>query len=234
VTLKHLAMNDFRERAHEHCDQAGRAVCSHELELQAFEKGIEDGHAGAIMCAYSRISQSDTGFDTYSCGNNLLLNTVARGHLGFTGWVLTDFRRHPPPERPPLRHPTRRCERQTSPASATNPIQANLPTPPFNANVFANGAGFPGGAPGSGKTLTQAVLNGTNAILVNGNYPPIPAVSGTEWAATLDRAIFHILTSMNPRAAARGNALRLAEQRLHGRGGELQRPSSRCVQTCRH
>ena len=77
------------------------------------------------------------------------------------------------------------------------PDPGNLSDPPFNNNVFANGAGFPGGAPGSGKTLTQAVLNGTNAIPVNGNYPGIPATSGAQWAAALDQAVFHILTSMN-------------------------------------
>ena len=77
------------------------------------------------------------------------------------------------------------------------PDPGNLSDPPFNNNVFADGAGFPGGAPGSGKTLTQAVLNGTNAIPVNGNYPPIPATSGAQWAAALDKAVFHILTSMN-------------------------------------
>ena len=74
------------------------------------------------------------------------------------------------------------------------PDPGTLADPPFNNNVFASGAGFPGGTPGSGKTLTQAVLNGTNAIPVNGNYPPIPAVSGVEWATALDRAVFHILT----------------------------------------
>src|SRR6202048_43875 len=90
VTLKHLAMNDFENVRTNTAVKLDERML-HELELQAFEKGIEDGHAGAIMCAYSRISQSDTGFDTYSCGNNLLLNTAARGQLGFTGWVLTDF-----------------------------------------------------------------------------------------------------------------------------------------------
>ena len=34
------------------------------------------------------------------------------------------------------------------------PDPGNLADPPFNNNVFATGAGFPGGAPGSGKTLT--------------------------------------------------------------------------------
>ena len=91
VTLKHMAMNDFENSRTNTAIKLDERML-HELELQAFEKGIEDGHAGAIMCAYSRISQSDTGFDTYSCGNNLLLNDDrARNQFGFTGWVLTDF-----------------------------------------------------------------------------------------------------------------------------------------------
>ena len=90
MTLKHLAMNDFENSRTNTAIKLDERML-HELELQAFEKGIQEGHAGSIMCAYSRISQSDTGLDTYSCGNNLLLNEVAREQLGFTGWVLTDF-----------------------------------------------------------------------------------------------------------------------------------------------
>ena len=63
--------------------------------------------------------------------------------------------------------------------------------------MFANGARFPAGTAGGGKTLTEAVLNGTDAIPVNGNYPPIPAVTGAQWLAALDNAVFHIFTSMN-------------------------------------
>ncbi|HMC71735.1 MAG TPA: glycoside hydrolase family 3 N-terminal domain-containing protein, partial [Mycobacteriales bacterium] len=195
VTLKHLAMNDF-ENARTNTAIMLDERMLHELELQAFERGIDDGHAGAIMCAYSRISQSDTGFDTYSCGNNLLLNTIAPGQLGFTGWVLTDFGAiHRLSD---LLYGTDSAMPNGNVAGIRDePDPGNLADPPFNNNVFASGAGFPGGAPGSGKTLTQAVLNGTNAIPVNGNYPPIPAVSGVEWAAALDRAVFHILRSMN-------------------------------------
>ena len=143
-----------------------------------------------------RISQSDTGFDTYSCGNNLLLNTIARRQLGFTGWVLTDFGAiHRLSD---LLYGTDSAMPNGNVAGIRDePDPGTLADPPFNNNVFASGAGFPGGTPGSGKTLTQAVLNGTNAIPVNGNYPSIPAVSGVEWATALDRAVFHILTSMN-------------------------------------
>ena len=90
ATLKHMAQNDFENsRMNTAIKIDERSL--HELELQAFEQGVEKGHTGSIMCSYSRISQSDTGFDTYSCGNNLLLNKIARGTFGFTGWILTDF-----------------------------------------------------------------------------------------------------------------------------------------------
>jgi beta-glucosidase len=195
VTLKHMAMNDF-ENARTNTAIALDERMLHELELQAFEKGVEEGHAGSIMCAYSRISQSPTGLDTYSCGNGLLLNGIARGVFGFTGWVLTDFGAvHRLSDI--LGGVDSAMPNGNVAGIRDEPDPGNLADPPFNNNVFAAGAGFPGGAPGSGKTLTQAVLNGTNAIPVNGNYPPIPAVTGAQWAAALDNAVFHILTSMN-------------------------------------
>jgi beta-glucosidase len=195
VTLKHLAMNDFENSRTNTAIKLDERML-HELELQAFEKGIQRGHAGAIMCAYSRISQSDTGLDTYSCGNNLLLNTIARGELGFRGWILTDFGAvHRLSD---LLYGVDSAMPNGNVAGIRDePNPGNLADPPFNANVFAAGASFPQSTPGTGHTLTEAVLNGTAAIPVNGNYPPIPAVSGAQWAAALDKAVFHILTSMN-------------------------------------
>jgi beta-glucosidase len=195
VTLKHLAMNDF-ENARTNTAVKVDERMLHELELQAFEQGIEEGKAGSIMCAYSRISPSDTGFDTYSCGNNLLLNTIARGMFGFTGWVLTDFGAiHRLSD---ILYGVDSAMPNGNVAGIRDePNPGNLADPPFNNNVFAAGASFPQSTPGLGKTLTEAVLNGTNAIPTNGNYPPVPAVSGADWAVALDRAVFHIFTSMN-------------------------------------
>ena len=73
VTIKHLAQNDFENSRTNTAIKLDERTL-HEIELQAFEKAIEDGHAGSIMCAYSRISQSETGLDTYSCGNKLLVD----------------------------------------------------------------------------------------------------------------------------------------------------------------
>src|SRR3954471_18705290 len=162
VTLKHLAMNDFENaRTNTAIKLDERSL--HELELQAFETGVRDSHPGAVMCAYSRISQSDTGMDTYSCGNNLLLNTILRGQLGFTGWVLTDFGAvHRLSDI--LGGVDSAMPNGNNAGIRDEPDPGNLTDPPANANVFANGAGFPGGVPGSGRALTQAVLNGTPAI----------------------------------------------------------------------
>jgi beta-glucosidase len=195
VTLKHMAMNDFENSRTNTAVKLDEQML-HELELQAFDEGIEKGHAGAIMCSYSRTSQSDTGLDTYSCGNNALLNTIARGQFGFTGWVLTDFGAvHRLSDL--VGGVDSAMPNGNNAGLRDEPDPGNLSDPPLNANVFANGAGFPGGAPGSGKTLTQAVLNGTNAIPSNGNYPPIPAISGAQWRVALDNAVFHILTTLN-------------------------------------
>ena len=190
-----MAMNDFENSRTNTAVKLDERML-HELELRAFEKGIAKGHAGAIMCAYSRISQSDTGFDTYSCGNNLLLNTIARNEFGFTGWVLTDFGAiHRLSDI--LGGVDSAMPNGNVAGIRDEPNPGNISDPPFNANVFANGARFPAGTAGGGKTLTEAVLNGTDAIPVNGNYPPIPAVTGAQWLAALDNAIFHIFTSMN-------------------------------------
>ncbi len=195
ATLKHLAQNDF-ENSRMNTAIKIDARSLHELELQAFEQGVKRGHTGAIMCSYSRISQSDTGVDTYSCGNNLLLNKIARGTWGFTGWILTDFGAvHRLSDI--LGGVDSAMPNGNAAGIRDEPDPGNLSDPPFNSNVFANGAGFPGGAPGSGTTLTQAVLHGRPAIPTDGNYPPIPATTAAQWDAALDNAVFHILTSMN-------------------------------------
>ncbi len=83
ATVKHYADNDFEN---------GRSSTSviidertqHEVELQAFEKSLKAG-AGAIMCSYNRVN------DVYACGNDLLLNQIARGLFGFKGFVMSDW-----------------------------------------------------------------------------------------------------------------------------------------------
>ncbi|HEY0805806.1 MAG TPA: glycoside hydrolase family 3 C-terminal domain-containing protein, partial [Pseudonocardiaceae bacterium] len=50
-----------------------------------FQAAVQQGHAGAVMCAYPAIN------GTFSCANSELLNTVLRTDWGFTGFVTSDF-----------------------------------------------------------------------------------------------------------------------------------------------
>jgi beta-glucosidase len=50
-----------------------------------FQAAVQQGGAGAVMCAYPAIN------GTFSCENGELLNTVLRTDWGFTGFVTSDF-----------------------------------------------------------------------------------------------------------------------------------------------
>src|SRR5436190_11344532 len=62
VTLKHLAMNDFENSRTNTAVKLDERML-HELELQAFEKGIEEGHTGR-SCAPTAASASRTPAST--------------------------------------------------------------------------------------------------------------------------------------------------------------------------
>jgi beta-glucosidase len=83
VTLKHYAMNDF-ENGRNSTSVALDERSLHEMELQAFEAGIQAG-ASAIMCSFNRVN------DVFACSNDLLQNQILRGIFGFKGFVMTDF-----------------------------------------------------------------------------------------------------------------------------------------------
>jgi beta-glucosidase len=57
----------------------------HEIYDPPFQAAVQQGGAGAVMCAYPAIN------GTFSCENNELLNTVLRTDWGFTGFVTSDF-----------------------------------------------------------------------------------------------------------------------------------------------
>lgn len=84
ATMKHFAMND---------QETGRFVLSAEIDekamresdLLAFELALEQGHPGAVMCAYNRVNT------VYACENDHLLNDVLKGAWGFAGWVMSDW-----------------------------------------------------------------------------------------------------------------------------------------------
>jgi beta-glucosidase len=83
ATLKHYAMNDF-ENGRSSTSVAIDEQPLHEMELQAFNAGVNAG-AGAVMCSYNRIN------DVYGCGNDILLNQILKGLFNFTGWVMSDW-----------------------------------------------------------------------------------------------------------------------------------------------
>ncbi len=56
-----------------------------EIYLPAFETSVEQGGAGAVMCAYNMVN------GTFMCENNLLLNQILKGQWGFNGFVTSDF-----------------------------------------------------------------------------------------------------------------------------------------------
>ena len=173
ATIKHFAMNDF-ENARQQTSVAIGEQALHELELQAFERGIQAG-AGAIMCAYNRLN------DVYSCSNEVLLKRILRDQFRFTGWVLSDF------------GATHRLSDLINGLDSAMPNgnAAGLRDEPDPGNLTDPGTGQHVG------TLTAAVNNGTEAIPLSNNFPAVPAYTGAQWQAALDQAIFHILTSMN-------------------------------------
>src|SRR5207237_6951342 len=56
----------------------------HQTELQAFQAAIDAG-AGAVMCAYNRVS------DVYACSSDQLLNGILRQSFDFAGFVTSDW-----------------------------------------------------------------------------------------------------------------------------------------------
>ena len=84
AVLKHFALND---------QETGRTVLSSDMargqarmsDLLAFELAIEQGHPGALMCAYNRVN------GVYDCQNRWLLDAVLKGDWGYRGYVMSDW-----------------------------------------------------------------------------------------------------------------------------------------------
>jgi len=83
-TVKHFALND---------QESGRAVldvkisdaAARESDLLAFQIAIEEGHPGAVMCAYNQIRGH------HACESDYLLNKVLKGDWNYRGWVMSDW-----------------------------------------------------------------------------------------------------------------------------------------------
>ena len=57
----------------------------HEIYLPAFETSVQQGNAGAVMCAYNQVNGA------YSCENDLLMNQILKGSWLFNGFTTSDF-----------------------------------------------------------------------------------------------------------------------------------------------
>ena len=82
--IKHYAMNDQesgRNAVNVNVDK--RAM--RESDLLAFEIGLRESNAGAVMCSYNRINGD------YACENKYLLTDVLKKDWNFKGFVVSDW-----------------------------------------------------------------------------------------------------------------------------------------------
>ncbi|HEY3608816.1 MAG TPA: glycoside hydrolase family 3 C-terminal domain-containing protein [Pseudonocardiaceae bacterium] len=86
VEVKHYAdynQETFRNTPQDNVIMADKT--QREIYLPAFVSAIQQGKANAAMCSYATVNGTD------ACENGLLLNTILKGELGFTGFVGSDF-----------------------------------------------------------------------------------------------------------------------------------------------
>jgi beta-glucosidase len=85
ATVKHYALNNHEQnRMTVSSDADERTI--HEIYLPAFEAAVKQGDVGSVMCSYNRIN------GTYACENDHMLNGILKGELGFSGFVMSDWR----------------------------------------------------------------------------------------------------------------------------------------------
>ena len=56
-----------------------------EIYLPAFQTSVQQGRAGAVMCAYNQVNGA------YSCENDLLMNQILKGEWMLNGFITSDF-----------------------------------------------------------------------------------------------------------------------------------------------
>ncbi len=83
-TMKHFAMNDRESDRHTLNVNIDRRSMR-ESDLLAFETGLRDSQAGAVMCAYNGVNGEP------ACQNKYLLTHVLRKDWKFPGFVLSDW-----------------------------------------------------------------------------------------------------------------------------------------------
>jgi beta-glucosidase len=82
--IKHYALNDQEDgRSYVNVKAGTRAM--RESDLLAFEIGVKESGAGAVMCSYNLLNGD------YACENSYLLSDVLKKDFGFQGFVVSDW-----------------------------------------------------------------------------------------------------------------------------------------------
>lgn len=84
ATVKHFALND-QETRRRYADAIIGEAAMRESDLLAFEIAIEQGHPGAVMCAYNLVN------GVHACGNRHLLSGILKGDWHYAGFVMSDW-----------------------------------------------------------------------------------------------------------------------------------------------
>jgi beta-glucosidase len=82
--IKHYAIND-QETGRNIVNATISKRAMRESDLLAFQIGLRDSHAAAVMCSYNRVNGQ------YACENDYLLHEVLKGDWKFPGFVLSDW-----------------------------------------------------------------------------------------------------------------------------------------------
>jgi beta-glucosidase len=84
ATVKHFAVHSGPEPERHTFDAKVDERELRETYLPQFERGIREGGAYSLMCAYNRINEKA------ACADDLLLEDILRGEWGFRGYVVSD------------------------------------------------------------------------------------------------------------------------------------------------
>jgi beta-glucosidase len=82
--LKHYALND-QESGRNAVNITIDKRAARESDLLAFEIGLQESDAAAVMCSYNRV------WGDYACENKYLLNDLLKKDWNFKGFVVTDW-----------------------------------------------------------------------------------------------------------------------------------------------
>jgi len=82
--VKHYALND-QEGGRSYVNVNAGKRTMRESDLLAFEIGVKESGAGAVMCSYNLVNGD------YACENSYLLTEVLKKDFGFHGFVVSDW-----------------------------------------------------------------------------------------------------------------------------------------------